>query len=82
MSKAKVLTGLVVLTLVVISYAGLPLLAVDSASSDPGVIAARQCCKYGSDCPDNLCCLAPNPNEADCSQNRPYYCRQCNIVAQ
>lgn len=43
-------------------------------------VGAR-CCTYGSDCATDMKCCAPGANEADCSQNRKYYCRKtCTAV--
>jgi len=44
--------------------------------------ASIACCQFGSDCPQGkgrepiLRCCAPGLLEADCSQNKRYYCRE------
>ncbi len=81
MKKARILAALTLLSLLVVSYSALPLIA--SVEPDSGVIiTAARCCTYGSDCATDKCCLAPNANEADCSQNRKNYCRTCPVAVE
>lgn len=84
MSKAKVLSLVAILSLLVIGISAYPLLAVDAGyASDEDIISAgARCCLYASHCAQDKCCLHANPNEADCSQNRPHYCRDCPIAIE
>lgn len=82
MMKARVLSALAILSLLVVSYSALPLIASDAEAQIGVISAGARCCTYGADCASDLCCLAPNANEADCSQNKKNYCRKCAIAIE